>query len=152
MAEPEWAQRAQLEAGGTSKEALAALAPRVRTVTDGQEIFPGVQVRITAGHTAGHAEFVITGRGTRLIAFGDSMHSPVQVDHPDWSCVYHHDPAHSADHRRRLVAESAEPDTIGFGIHFADVGFGQVRQDGHSPAWRPLDDRNAGDGRAPTTR
>ncbi|MCP2341403.1 MBL fold metallo-hydrolase [Actinomadura rupiterrae] len=102
VAEPEWAQRAALEAAGTPKEALAALARRVRTVSDGQEIFPGVQVRITSGHTAGHAEFVITGGGTRLIAFGDSMHSPVQADHPEWSCVYDHDPARAADHRRRL--------------------------------------------------
>jgi hypothetical protein len=35
--------------------------------------------------------------------------------------------------------ELEEPDTIGFGIHFADVVFGQVRRDGDGPAWRPLD-------------
>ncbi|MEW2253284.1 MBL fold metallo-hydrolase [Streptomyces sp. NPDC006975] len=141
--EPEWAQHALLEAGGLPKDVLAALAPHVRTIADGQEIFPGVQVRITAGHTTGHAEFIITGGGTRLIAFGDSMHSPIQVDHPEWSCVYDHDPARSAGHRRSLVAELEEPDTIGFGIHFADVVFGQVRRDGHGPAWRPLDTENS---------
>ncbi|MEV8228902.1 MBL fold metallo-hydrolase [Streptomyces sp. NPDC079167] len=145
VAEPEWDQRAQLEAAGTPKEVLDVLAPHVRTVTGEQEIFPGVQVRITAGHTAGHAEFIITGGGTRLIAFGDSMHSPIQVDHPEWSCVYDHDPARSADHRRRLVAELEEPYTIGFGIHFADAVFGQVRHDGHGPAWRPLAAQDAGE-------
>lgn len=138
VAEPEWAQRDLLEAGGTSKEIAAALAPRVRTVADGQEIFPGVRARITGGHTAGHTEYVTTGGGTRLIAFGDALHSPVQVGHPEWSCVYDHDPAGAAGHRRRLLAELAEPDTIGFGIHFADVVFGQVRPDGDGPAWRPL--------------
>ncbi|MEV4252275.1 MBL fold metallo-hydrolase [Spirillospora sp. NPDC049652] len=139
VAEPEWAQRARLEAEGTPGEVLDTLAPRVRTMADGQEIFPGVRVRITAGHTVGHAEFVITAGGTRLIAFGDSLHSPVQVDHPDWSCVYDHDPAGAARHRRRLVAELEEPGTLGFGVHFADVVFGQVRRDGRGPAWRPLD-------------
>jgi hypothetical protein len=29
----------------------------------------------------------------------------------------------------------AEPDTIGFGVHFADVVFGQVAADG---SWRPV--------------
>lgn len=135
---PEWARRELLETGDETRETVAALAPRVRTVTDGQEIFPGVRLRIAAGHTAGHAEYVITGGGRRLIAFGDSLHSPIQVDHPGWSCVYDHDPVRSADHRRRLVAELQEPDTIGFGNHFADVVFGQVRQGG-GPAWRPLD-------------
>ncbi|WP_406313047.1 MBL fold metallo-hydrolase [Streptosporangium sp. NBC_01639] len=138
VAEPEWAQRDLLEAGGTTKEIVAALAPRVRTVTGDQEIFPGVEMQITGGHTAGHAQYVITGGGTRLIAFGDALHSPIQVDHPEWGCVYDDDRARSAEHRRHLVAELEEPDTIGFGIHFADVVFGQVRRDGDGPAWRPL--------------
>jgi glyoxylase-like metal-dependent hydrolase (beta-lactamase superfamily II) len=139
VAEPEWARPDLLEAAGTTREIIAALESRVRTVVDGQEIFPGVRVRITAGHTHGHAEYVITSGGRRLIAFGDAMHAPIQVEHPEWSCVYDHDPARSAEHRRDLVAELEEPDTIGFGVHFADVVFGQVRRDGDGPAWRPLD-------------
>ncbi|MEV4443721.1 MBL fold metallo-hydrolase, partial [Streptomyces sp. NPDC049577] len=87
ISEPEWDARDALEAGH-----VAALAPHVRTITDGQEIFPGVRVRINPGHTAGHAEYVITGGGRRLIAFGDAMHSPVQAGHPDWSAAFDHDP------------------------------------------------------------
>ncbi|ROT33758.1 MBL fold metallo-hydrolase [Micromonospora sp. HM5-17] len=139
VAAPEWAQRELLESEGTTKEIAAALAPRVRTVDDGQEIFPGVRVQTTGGHTAGHAQYVITAGGTRLIAFGDALHSPIQVDHPEWSAGNDHDRAWSAEHRRRLVAELAKPDTIGFGIHFADVVFGRVRPGGDGPAWRPLD-------------
>jgi glyoxylase-like metal-dependent hydrolase (beta-lactamase superfamily II) len=138
MSEPEWAQRDLLEAQGMSKE-IAGLAPRVRTVSDGQEIFPGVRMRIAAGHTPGHAEYVITSGGQRLIAFGDAVHSPIQVEHPEWSLVLDHDPVRAADQRRRLVAELAQPDTIGFGVHFADVVFGHVRRSGAGPAWRPLD-------------
>ncbi|MFC9299181.1 MBL fold metallo-hydrolase [Streptomyces sp. NPDC057011] len=134
VSEPEWERRDHLDA-----EQVAALAPHVRTITDGQEVFPGVRARIVPGHTAGHAEYVITGGGRRLIAFGDAVHSPVQIDHPEWSVAFDHDPARTADHRRRLVAELAEPGTIGFGGHFADVVFGQVRQDGEGPAWRPVD-------------
>ncbi|MCX5194771.1 MBL fold metallo-hydrolase [Streptomyces sp. NBC_00249] len=138
VAEPEWAGRDDLESQEIV-ERVAALAPRVRTVTDGQEVFPGVTVRITPGHTVGHAEYVITGGGRRLIAFGDAVHSPIQIDRPDWSSAFDHDLAATAGHRRRLVAELAEPGTIGFGIHFADVVFGHVRHDGDGPAWKPLD-------------
>ncbi|MFB6519110.1 MBL fold metallo-hydrolase [Streptomyces sp. NPDC056401] len=138
IAEPEWDRLDLLAAEGTT-ELVAALAPRVRTLTDGQEVFPGVHVRITPGHTVGHAEYVITGGGRRLIAFGDAVHSPIQIDHPDWSSTFDHDLARTAVHRRRLVAELAEPDTIGFGIHFADVVFGHVRQGGDGPAWHPVD-------------
>ncbi|TVL90321.1 MBL fold metallo-hydrolase [Streptomyces sp. SAJ15] len=138
ISEPEWDRRDLLEAQGMTEQ-VAALAPRVRAISDGQEIFPGVRVRITPGHTVGHAEYVITGGGRRLIAFGDAVHSPIQIDHPGWSSAFDHDPAQTADHRRRLVAELAEPCTIGFGVHFADVVFGRVEQDGDGPAWRPLD-------------
>ncbi|MFI6844383.1 MBL fold metallo-hydrolase [Kitasatospora sp. NBC_00085] len=138
ISEPEWERRDLLEAQGMTDE-VAALAPRVRTITDGQEIFPGVRVRITPGHTVGHAEYVITGGGRRLIAFGDAVHSPIQIDHPDWSSAFDHDGARTAEHRRRLVAELAEPGTIGFGVHFADVVFGHVQPGGDGPAWRPLD-------------
>ena len=95
-----WRPRPDLvEAYGTTKEIVTVLAPRVRTVTDGEEIFPGVRVRITVGHTHGHAEYAITSGTQRLIAFGDALHSPIQVDHPEWSCVYDHVPVRSADHR-----------------------------------------------------
>jgi glyoxylase-like metal-dependent hydrolase (beta-lactamase superfamily II) len=133
VAEPEWATRDRAPG-----EIVQAMAPRVRTVADGQEIFPGVRVRITGGHTPGHTEYVITSGGQRLIAFGDAMHSPIQVGHPGWSAAVDHDPARSARHRRELVAELAEPGTIGFGVHFADVVFGQVRPEGAGLAWRPL--------------
>ncbi|MBF6170127.1 MBL fold metallo-hydrolase [Nocardia blacklockiae] len=138
--EPEWTHRELLEAGGTTAEIAAVLAPRVRTVTAGHEIFPGVEVQIVDGHTSGHARYVITGGGTRLIAFGDSLHSPIQVDHPEWSCVYDHDPLRAAEQRRRLLAELEQPGTIGFGNHFADVVFGRVRRTGHGPGWLPLDE------------
>jgi len=136
--EPEWAQRDVLEAHGTTREILTTLAPRVRTVTDGQEIFPGVGVRITAGHTPGHAEYVITAGGQQLIAFGDALHSPIQIGHPEWSAAVDHDPARSADQRRRLVAELERPGRIGFGVHFGDVQFGRVVRDGGMRAWKPV--------------
>ncbi|WP_235079080.1 hypothetical protein [Amycolatopsis orientalis] len=91
-------------------------------------------MRFAAGHTPGHAEYVITDGGQRLITFGDAVHSPVQIENPGWSCGYNHDPVEAASHRRKLVAELAEPGTIGFGNHFADVVFGHVR-DGR---WHPL--------------
>ncbi|MER6914816.1 MBL fold metallo-hydrolase [Streptomyces sp. NPDC000594] len=132
--EPEWARRDLLGA-----EEVAGLTPYVRTVADGQEIFPGVRIRITAGHSPGHAEYIITSGGQRLIAFGDALHSPIQVAHPAWSTVFDHDPVRAADHRHRLLAELTEPDTIGFGVHFADVVFGRVRREGDDLAWVPLD-------------
>jgi glyoxylase-like metal-dependent hydrolase (beta-lactamase superfamily II) len=131
VSEPEWARRDLLP-----ESEAAALAPYVRTVSDGEEVFPGVRVRVTAGHSPGHAEYVITSGGRRLIAFGDALHSPIQVAHPGWSTVFDHEAGGAGVHRRELLAELAETDAVGFGVHFADVVFGRVRREAHGYVWR----------------
>lgn len=133
---PEWTHRELAIPNGTGPEILETLRPRVRTVADGEEIFPGVRVLLTEGHTAGHTAYVITGADRRLIAFGDALHSPIQISHPEWWAAPDHDRTRSTAARRHLVAELSRPDTIGFGIHFADVVFGRVQQG----TWLPVDD------------
>jgi glyoxylase-like metal-dependent hydrolase (beta-lactamase superfamily II) len=139
ISEPEWTQRHLAEAHGTPREILETLAPHVRTVTDGEEIFPGVHVLLTPGHTAGHAAYVISAGQQRLIAFGDALHSPIQIENPEWSATFDHDPGQSVNPRHHLVIELTQRDTIGFGIHFADVVFGRVHTDGDRPLWRPVE-------------
>jgi glyoxylase-like metal-dependent hydrolase (beta-lactamase superfamily II) len=133
VTEPEWAGRAHSD--DVDHATLDAVAPRVRTVADGEEIFPGVHVLLSPGHTSGHATYAITASGRRVLAFGDAMHSAVQVIDPDWGAVSDHDIHQAAAYRHRLVAELSAPDTIGFGVHFADVQFGRV-VDGR---WQPVD-------------
>ncbi|MGI5324223.1 MBL fold metallo-hydrolase [Actinomadura nitritigenes] len=128
----EWEHR---ELSDTDPAVLDGFAARVRTTAGGEEVFPGVRARTTAGHTTGHTVYEIASGGRRLLAFGDALHSLVQVDHPELSAVVDHDAALSADVRRSLVAELAGPDTIGFGVHFADVQFGRVVPG--TPGWLP---------------
>lgn len=138
FAAPEWEQRELAEAAGTTREILTALAPRVRTVADSEQIFPGVRVRVTGGHTAGHTTYVITIGEQRVIAFGDALHSPIQIAHPEWSAANDYDRDLAVARRRGLVTELAQPNTIGFGVHFADVVFGRVDLAGDQPSWQPV--------------
>ncbi|MEV6343775.1 MBL fold metallo-hydrolase [Actinoplanes sp. NPDC051851] len=107
---------------------------------DGEEIFPGVTVWRTPGHTAGHTAYVLSSAGRRLIAFGDTMHTPVQIGHPQWRSVFDADHAAAVRSRQALIAALAEPDTVGFGVHFADVVFGRVITGAQGPSWEPVDD------------
>ena len=126
VAEPEWTQRHFAEAQGMG-DMIKVLAPQVRTVAEGEEIFPGVRVRFTPGHSAGHAAYVISVGGKRVIAFGDAFHTPLQITHPLWRNVFDFDHQQSTSLRCGLIDELAQPDTIGFGIHLADMPFGRVR-------------------------
>lgn len=100
---------------------------RTRTVADGEEIAPGVRAWSLPGHTSGHVAWVLdTGDGRRVVAFGDAMHSPAQVEHPDWTVFPDSDGPAAERARRRLLDELALPEVIGLGIHFADSQLGRV--------------------------
>jgi glyoxylase-like metal-dependent hydrolase (beta-lactamase superfamily II) len=137
VAEPEWTQRHFAEAQGLG-DMIKALEPRVRTVADGEEIFPGVHVMIAPGHSPGHAAYVIDTGGQRVVAFGDAFHSPLQITHPQWENTFDHDHRQSTSLRHRLVLELAESDTIGFAVHFP-APFGRVRIEDGQAAWHPVD-------------
>ncbi|MEW2528777.1 MBL fold metallo-hydrolase [Streptomyces sp. NPDC047071] len=139
VAKPEWDQRHLAASHGATEEVLAVLAPKVRTLTDGEEVFPGVRALVRPGHTVGHVTFEITSGGQRLLAFGDALHSPVQVTHPEWSAAVDHDPGVAAEYRHWLVGELTESGTLGFGVHFADVVFGRAERDSRGrTVWAPL--------------
>ncbi|WP_329518813.1 MBL fold metallo-hydrolase [Spirillospora sp. NBC_01491] len=137
IAEREWATRDLAIAHGIGEAVLDALAPRVRTVEDGEEIFPGVRMTLMPGHTAGHAVYTIVSGGRRLIAFGDVLHSPAQIEHPEWPVVADHRGGQASAQRAALIAELERPGTLGYGGHFADVVFGRVDRDGDRPFWNP---------------
>ncbi|MFJ8673486.1 MBL fold metallo-hydrolase [Streptomyces sp. NPDC093589] len=117
---------------------LAGQSERTTAVADGTEIAEGVRAWALPGHTTGHTAWILdTGDGRRVVAFGDAMHSPVQIQHPDWEVVLDHDRAQAEHSRRRLVEFLAQSDVFGFGVHFADQQLGTVDDTCH---WRPWKD------------
>ncbi|MEE1799361.1 hypothetical protein PUR57_11855 [Streptomyces sp. JV176] len=98
----------------------------------------GVRAWALPGHTTGHTAWILdTGDDRRIVAFGDALHSPVQIRRPDWEVVLDHDRAQAEHSRRRLVELLAPDDVFGFGVHFADQQFGTVDDTGHR---RPRED------------
>ncbi|MEV6338754.1 MBL fold metallo-hydrolase [Nocardia vinacea] len=125
----EWDHRDLALTSGISPEMLDTFTAHVNTIADGEEIFPGVHALATPGHSLGHLAYDITSAGHRLIAFGDAMQTPLQITHPELSGAVDEDPAESTATARRLIHQLTQPDTLGFGIHFADVQLGRVTVD-----------------------
>lgn len=134
--EPEWSRRDTVASDATS-DLIEILARKVEVVDDGWEIFPGVTADSASGHTPEHSAYVVTFGGARLVAFGDAMHTPLQVENPNWTVPVDTDREHAQRSRERLVAELQEPNTLGFGAHFADVVFGWVQAEGDRFTWNP---------------
>ncbi|RZS34412.1 metallo-beta-lactamase superfamily protein [Herbihabitans rhizosphaerae] len=138
LGEQEWTERAPNEPYGPFQEQFDALEPRVRTVVPGEEVFPGVEAVASVGHTPGHLSYRITSGGHTLIVIGDAMHSPLQIGRPEWSAAPDSDPTEAVRSRRELIESLREPNTLGFGVHFADVVFGRVVDGEAGPVWQPL--------------
>lgn len=135
VSDVEWRGR---QAGyGVTQAALDTMAPRVRTVGGGEEVFPGVRAVALPGHTPGQLGYTITSGGSTVLAFADVMHSPIQVAHPEWATLGE-DPQAGPTARRRVLEELADQDTIGYGVHFADVVFGRVHRQGTGFTWQPV--------------
>jgi glyoxylase-like metal-dependent hydrolase (beta-lactamase superfamily II) len=119
---------------------LAADSSSLDLINDGDDILPNVRAVVTPGHSPGHTSYVITsGAGQRLVALGDAFHTPAQMTHPQWLSAADSDATGVQSARRRLLAELAEPNTVGFGFHFGDQAFGRVVTDDTGAAsWEPV--------------
>ena len=57
---------------------------------------------------------------------GDLMHGPIQLAHPEWSPNSDHDPALSAETRRRFLDSHCETDILVLTAHFPSPSVGHV--------------------------
>ncbi|WP_067837311.1 MBL fold metallo-hydrolase [Nocardia lijiangensis] len=134
----EWEHPELAAADGTPGEVLDIFAHQVRTIGSGEEIFPSVTTMATPGHSLGHTSYLIESVGQRLIAFGDALTTPVQITHPHLTTVTDDEPALARATAMRLINELSRSDTVGFGVHFADIQLGRVTTHaGGQCAWQP---------------
>jgi glyoxylase-like metal-dependent hydrolase (beta-lactamase superfamily II) len=53
--------------------------PTLQTVTDGEEVLPGISAHLTPGHTPGHLVFVLHGAAHDVIFTGDAAKNRVEL-------------------------------------------------------------------------
>lgn len=113
---------------------LRSLSERWNAADGGERIAPGVQVVALPGHTPGHIGLRVESRGETLIAFGDALHSPLQVADATINAFVDEDPASAQATRRAVLDDLRQENVVGYGNHFADVVFGRVR----AGRWHPV--------------
>jgi glyoxylase-like metal-dependent hydrolase (beta-lactamase superfamily II) len=80
---------------------------------------------VTAGHTPGHASFVVSGADRRAIVLGDAVHCPIELVVPNLGFVHDVDPAQAAA-QARVDRELIRPGTVLAGGHFPAPAFRQL--------------------------
>jgi len=110
---------------------------QLRIFDDSHEVAPGVVVRLTGGHTPGHAVVDLVSGDERLMFAGDAMF-PVAFDHPDWQNGFEHDPEEATRVRVGLFQELAKTGGLLVGAHLPFPSLGRVAIDGDVFRWVPV--------------
>ena len=92
-------------------------------------VAPGVLVRHTGGHTAGHSVVRLASGGCRLTFVGDAVF-PVGFDRPEWHNGFDHDPETAVQVRLRLLREMAGTGELLVGTHLTFPSLVRVAADG----------------------
>lgn len=144
-----WLSQANMDAApeankGFFKGAMASVEPYVRagrfkSFDDGAELLPGIRVKATPGHTAGHSFVLVESEGQKLVLWGDLIHAAaVQFPHPEVTIVYDSDSAAAAKQRHQAFAEAARDGYLVGAAHISFPGLGRVRAEGAAYRWVPV--------------
>ncbi|GAB3202367.1 MBL fold metallo-hydrolase [Geodermatophilus arenarius] len=103
---------------------------RLRPLAEDATVTPGVDARLTPGHTPGHPPVSVTSGGERLVLLGDAVTCPVQLAEPGRRSMGDVDAALAHRTRRRLWRELGEEGTSGVGAHSPQPARGRVTRSG----------------------
>lgn len=142
---PELAAQAPEAARGFFKMAQDAVAPylaagRLKVYGEDGPGIAGVSSVASPGHTPGHSGYLFSSGSSRLLVWGDIVHShAVQFARPEVSIEFDVDSARAIASRQKLLAETARERLWVAGAHLPFPGIGHVRAEGQGYAWVPVE-------------
>jgi glyoxylase-like metal-dependent hydrolase (beta-lactamase superfamily II) len=90
------------------------------------EVFPGLRIHRTPGHSVDHLAFSMSRAGETALFWGDVAHNPLQVSLPQWSSGYCEFPDAALQSRLDMLNFAAETGALVFTTHFPDRSVGKV--------------------------
>jgi glyoxylase-like metal-dependent hydrolase (beta-lactamase superfamily II) len=121
-----------------AREAVAPYARKVRKISDGEEVLPGVTAVLLPGHTPGMTGYRIGVGQDQLFVWADIVHVPhLQFVHPDWGMKFDTDMERAAATRQRTFDWVASDRILVTGMHLDFPGFGHVARTGSAYSFVP---------------
>lgn len=120
----------QLSFAAGAMRRLQAVADRIETFADGDEVAPNVRAVGTPGHTPGHISFAIGTPEDGLFVLGDVATTVVSVAYPQIGAGTDHDPDLAARTRAAVLARLADEGWTMLGYHLPQGGIGRIQRDG----------------------
>lgn len=117
---------------------VAAYGDAVTLVADGAEVAPGITLKVSPGHTPGHAVLHIDGGDRQLMMLTDTVHvSDLHLAMPHVGFGFDVDTALAGESRVRRLEEVVADGTLVAGSHIHFPGFGRVLREGDAYRFAP---------------
>jgi glyoxylase-like metal-dependent hydrolase (beta-lactamase superfamily II) len=110
----------------SAKIRLAPVLDRIETWDKDCTLAPGIDVRVTPGHTPGSSVVVASSGTSRALMLGDMVHCPVELQDDEWQCIGDLDPVMARKVRDAMSREVAGDGSFVAGSHFPGLRFGRV--------------------------
>ncbi|SAK96552.1 Beta-lactamase-like protein [Caballeronia hypogeia] len=111
---------------------------------EGAMLMDGVRFWPSFGHSAGHMAIEIESDGEIAIFSGDVMHSPIQVERPQWSSMFCLDRERARESREWLLSHAANLHATVFPAHFPETSAGKIERNEAGFGWHYLAPYHAG--------
>lgn len=129
---------AAMQAYPDGQDLVEVIKPKVRPFSPGEVLTPSITAVTLPGHTEGHTGYEIVSGETRLLYFGDAMHSSaLSVGHPEWTQGWDIDGPAGIATREALLERAERDDLMLYGVHFPWPGIGHVKKQGAGYVWTP---------------
>ncbi len=98
-----------------------------KPIEAGTEIVPGIRAVAAYGHTPGHTALEVISDGSKLLVWGDIVHShAIQFAHPEVSIEYDSDTEAARETRYAFMKRVADNRELVAGMHLPFPGIGHV--------------------------
>lgn len=95
----------------------------------------GFTFNASPGHSINHASISVTSQGETALFWGDVMHHPLQVFHPEANSRYCEFLPEAVQSRQKMMVFALEHNALVFTTHFSGSGAGRLRHDGQRVEW-----------------
>jgi glyoxylase-like metal-dependent hydrolase (beta-lactamase superfamily II) len=110
---------------------FGSIADKVTRYEAGKEVAPGITTIPTAGHTPGHASFIVASGSGKLIVQADVTGNPaINLRNPGWHTAADMDGPMAEATRRKLYDMAATEKMPISGYHYAFPALGYAEKDG----------------------
>jgi glyoxylase-like metal-dependent hydrolase (beta-lactamase superfamily II) len=118
-----------VEGPGAAPGAVRKLSPvksQLETFTTDCVLAPGLEARLTPGHTPGSTIYVLSSGTQRALLLGDVAHCTVELTEPGWEFVFDVDRAAAKAVRQQITAELLDSQDPAAAAHFPGPQFGRL--------------------------